>query len=238
MVFLLRPDEKRLWIVIAVVFASAFLLLWGSLQFPWFAASYYPSDAQEYRGEFSFSEATVRVYSNNDAGTPRNIIYGDDSPFGDLMSTTEGLVGFGNAMLLLFAGLVFAYYRGWVQRTLYAKMAWLVGFPAIVVGVAYFALNAGTSAVNEIQNLMEQIPAFNAQGAPDPVFWGEQRYANGDLYSNPGPGWILAILGLLDFAAGTLLLYQFPDSAEEPAPTAIGDGMKESTLDTQPAGPG
>ncbi len=212
--FLSQPNERRLWQVIAGVLGVTGILLIASLQFPWFTSSYFVGTA-EYRGSFDFEEGRLVLFSNDVEGEDWVLPYADDGPFAEVMGRAELLIGLGVAGVAAFGGLLALYYYGRLQSTRWIKVAWAVGFVSLVFGITYFALTAGGAGADEIYALLQESDRVDAGtfGAPEPTFWGEQNYANGDLVSSPGIGWLLAILATVNFVLGTLLLYQFPDRA-------------------------
>lgn len=215
MVFLKEPDEQRLWVVIAILFAVAIMLLLASLSMPWFTASFHSGNS-EIRGTYWFEDWRYVPCSDGTCGDPSQKFTYDSAPAWDnLMSVAKLLVGIGVVAFVGFGILLGFYYYGHVEQTGWLKGAWLTGFAGTLFGVAYFALNAGSAGATQIQELVAAQGTFGV-GRPDPIFWGSQSYAGGELVATPGVGWVLAIIGLVSLVAPTILLYQFPEREEEP----------------------
>ncbi len=217
MALLSKPDENRLWLVIAALLGVSMVLLFASFQVPWYMATLTTGNV-EFQGEFDFNEADVEVYSGGQLLDSHTLAYGDPSAFGDLMDRVGVLMGLGTFAVLGLAALLFSHYRGWFSHSKLIALAWILGVGGIAAGLTSFTLGAGSAGADEISRLLAiYAPGESDQlGRPDPLFWGTQTYAGGELVSAPGVGWLLAILALLNLGAATLLLYQFPAGTSEP----------------------
>ncbi len=214
MVFLSEPDEKRLWLLIGALTALAILLLLASWQVPWYTATW-STGGTEFEGEFTFEEARVEVYANGQLTDEIGRDYSDDSPFGTLMSRIQIWIGLGALGAISLATLLYLHYSGRYTAPRLIVLSWLVGVGGIAGGITHFTLAAGSAGADEIPRVIASFSPQQAAlfGTPDPLFWGTQDYGNGELVSAPGVGWLLAGLALLNLAAATLLLYQFPEGA-------------------------
>lgn len=223
MVFLSEPDERRLWFVIIAILGTSALLVLSSLQFPWYTATYYVGTA-EYQGTFDFEEAVVQLFSNGREGTAYTGPY-DDSPFANLMESVQVFVALGIVGMGAFGALLAAYYYGHLASTRWIKVSWIVGFVCMILGITWFSLRAGYAGAEEIAVQIAAHPQLGGAqlGTPEPTFWGEQPYANGELVSAPGVGWLLAILAVVNYAAGTLLLYRFPEPDADTSDFEVAD---------------
>lgn len=218
MVLLSKPDSRRLWIVIIAILGVSGLLVLSSLQFPWFTATFEVGSA-EYRGNFDFEDATLTEFSNGDQGRTQVLVYGDGSAFGDLMDLTQGMAALGIVGMAGFGILLALYYHGQLASTAWIKGSWVAGFAGLIFAVTVFSLRAGAAGADEIVALLDAHPAVTpgSFGRPDDIFWGSQVYAQGQLHSAPGVGWLLVILAIVNLFVGTLLLYRFPEGAEDAA---------------------
>lgn len=212
MVFLSKPDEKRLWVLIGALIGLAIVLLLASWQVPWYTANWSMAGA-EFQGHFTFEEARMEVYANGQLADETARAYSDDSPFGTLMDRIQVWIGLGFIGAGGMATLLYLHYTGRYTAPRLIVVSWLVGVGGIAGGLTHFTLGAGSAGADEVARL---IGAYSPQqaamfGAPEPRFWGTQNYAGGELVSAPGVGWLLAALALLNLAAAVLLLYQFPE---------------------------
>ncbi len=223
------PTEQRLWHTIAIVLGASLLLLFGSFQMPWYASDYYPAGNVEVDSDYHFDEAHVRLYTNGALGQERYFVYGENSAFEDLMSFTNAVLGFGTAMVIAFAAALVAYHRGYLEQVSWIIGAWAVGLGALVMGIAYFSARVASTAVAEITRLANENDIFVSPAQP--VFWGTQRLPSGTLATNPGPGWILAMLAVINLVVALVLLFQFPDVDPE------GDHVDDYELEATDSAP-
>lgn len=214
--------------VIGALFGVSLLLLLASLTQPWFTASFY-SGSSEIHGTYWFEHWRYQSCANDVCGDPGPLIDYQDSAWESLMETSKVLVGLGMVGVAGFGILLGLYYYGYLEKTGFIKVAWLVGFVGILLGITYFALNAGGAGARQLEELVRQ-RGFSGFGPVEDKFWGSQPYANGELVSAPGVGWLLAILALVNMVPPTILLYQFPEREESPV-------KEDYALDDEDAGP-
>lgn len=201
--------------MIGGLLAVAIVLLLASLSMPWFTASFYSGSAETH-GSYWFEEWRYEMCSNGECADQSPKLTYDRAPsWSNLMSVSKVLVGIGVVAFVGFGILLGLYYYGYLEQTGWLKAAWVIGFVGTLLGVTYFALNAGSAGAGQVQELVAQ-HGHQGFGRPDDQFWGSQDYAGGDLVSAPGVGWVVAILGLISLVPPTILLYQFPEREEEP----------------------
>lgn len=230
-----KLDEKRLWQAIGIVLGVSLVLVFAAVQSSWWTASLYPDNVQEARGEFSFDGRDLQLYRNGEEAACPLVVcgerpYTDGSALGTVMDRTEMFVTLGLIGLVVYVGMLLGLYHGKLHNTRLVLGTGFASLAAILVGLFWFTFTIGDAGVQEVERVFA---GYGAQSSGvEPEFWGTQDVAGNELETAPGLGWLFAILGALNLALGTVLLYHFPEDSDD----AAGYTVEEESA--EPASPG
>ncbi|MBW3583282.1 MAG: hypothetical protein KY455_09315 [Euryarchaeota archaeon] len=233
-----KLDEKRLWQAIGIVLGVSLVLIFAAVQSSWWTASFYPDNTQEARGEFSFDGRDLQLYRNGEEAACPLVVcgerpYTDGSALGTVMDRTEMFVTLGLIGLVIYVGMLLGLYHGKLHNTRLVLGTGFASLAALLVGLFWFTFTVGEAGVQEVERVFD---AYAAQSGgvprPEPKFWGTQDIAGNELETAPGLGWLFAILGALNLALGTVLLYHFPEESDDTA----GYAVEEETAETSSPG--